>query len=177
MLQVRRFRTASVSPARLQELHQLLFDVFVDDFTDDDWDHALGGWHVVIEDGDMVIAHAAVGARLLEVDGRPVHVGYVEGVAVARVRQSEGIGSLLMDDVNELIRADFEMGGLSTSSHPFYERLGWERWRGPTFVRHGGETIRSEDEDDGVMVLRFGPSQTVDLTAPISCESRSGDDW
>jgi hypothetical protein len=44
-------------------------------------------------------------------------------------------------------------------------------------VRDGAETIRTEAEDDGVMVLRFGPSAPVDLTAPISCERRRGDDW
>jgi len=61
--------------------------------------------------------------------------------------------------------------------HGFYERLGWERWRGPTFVRHGPELVRTEDEDDGVMVLRFDRSLAVDLSGSISCEARTGDDW
>lgn len=52
----------------------------------------------------------------------------------------------------------------------------WERWQGPTFARDGAELIRTE-EDEGVMVLRFGPSESIDLRAPISCEARAGDDW
>ena len=48
---------------------------------------------------------------------------------------------------------------------------------GPTFVRSGAAAVRSEDEDDGIMVLRFGPSAGVDLTEPLSCEARAGDDW
>ncbi len=74
-------------------------------------------------------------------------------------------------------RAEFEFGALSTGRHGFYERLGWERWHGPTFVRHGPELVRTEDEDDGVMVLRFDRSLAVDLSGSISCEARTGDDW
>ena len=67
---------------------------------------------------------------------------------------------------------------LSTSATAFYGRLGWERWRGPTYVRRGdGSLERTEDEDDGIMVLRFGPSGEVDLTSPICCEDRPGDAW
>ena len=83
-----------------------------------------------------------------------------------------------MREVSERLRnGSFEMGALSTGRPGFYTRLGWERWRGPTFVRRGSQSCRTEDEDDGVMVLRFGPSAAIDLTASISCESRRGDDW
>lgn len=46
----------------------------------------------------------------------------------------------------------------------------------PSFVRAGGRLIRTEDENDGIMVLRFGVSQDIDLTAPISSDWRPGDD-
>ncbi len=114
VLSIRRVSSSSASPALLDEIHQLLLDVFVDDFTDDDWAHCCGGWHVLVMDGSFVVAHAAVGARSLEVDGRPWLTGYVEGVAVDAGRQGEGIGSLLMDDVGDRIRGGYEMGGRST---------------------------------------------------------------
>jgi hypothetical protein len=82
-----------------------------------------------------------------------------------------------MTEITKSIRDEFEMGALSTDRHRFYERLGWERWAGPTFVRKGSEEIRTEEEDAGIMVLRFGPSETIDLTASLSCEARRGDDW
>ncbi len=77
----------------------------------------------------------------------------------------------------QFLRREFELGALSTSRHSFYERLGWERGRGPTFVRHGRQLVRTQGEDDGVMVLRFGRSTEVDLDRSISCEARNGDDW
>jgi aminoglycoside 2'-N-acetyltransferase I len=177
MVEIRRLTTAAASGDRLAEIRQLLVDAFAGDFSDDDWEHTLGGRHVVVADGGVVVSHAAVVPRVLEVAHRPVRAGYVEGVATAPARQREGLGSLAMAELSELLRHEFEIGALSTGRHRFYERLGWERWRGPTFVRHDSEVTRTEDEDDGVMVLRFGPSSGIDLTSPLSCEARRGDDW
>lgn len=82
-----------------------------------------------------------------------------------------------MAEIATVVRRELEMGALSTGAHQFYERLGWERWRGPTFARHGRTATRTEEDDDTIMVLRFGASATVGLTAPLSCEGRCGDDW
>jgi aminoglycoside 2'-N-acetyltransferase I len=161
----------------LREVRQLLVDAFGGNVSAEDWEHALGGWHVVVSDGGVVLAHAAVVRRVLDVDGRPFRTGYVEGVATARTRQGAGLGSLAMAEISKLLRGEFELGALSTGRHAFYERLGWERWQGPTFVRVGCESVRTADEDDGVMVLRCGPSKDIDLTAAISCPCRAGDDW
>ena len=128
-------------------------------------------------DGDALVSHAAVVPRTIRVGDDAFLAGYVEGVATRPDRQREGLGAAVMAEARDRAPSRFELGVLSTSSHDFYERLGWERWQGPTFVRTGEQLVRTEDEDDGIMVLRFGPSQEIDLTAPISCESRSGDDW
>lgn len=82
-----------------------------------------------------------------------------------------------MGAASDHIRSHYDMGALGTALFGFYERLGWERWRGPTYVRRSDGLFRSEEEDGQVMVLRFGPSSDLDLWAPISCEERSGDDW
>ena len=173
---VRTLATAEASPRLLSVVRLLLDDAF-EDFSGDDWEHALGGWHVVLTDEEAVLGHAAVVPRVLEIAGQPYSAGYVEGVATVPGRRGEGLGSRVMIEVATLVRAQFEIGALSTGRHGFYERLGWERWQGPTFVRHDHGADRTEDEDDGVMVLRFGPSGGVDLGAAISCERRSGDDW
>jgi aminoglycoside 2'-N-acetyltransferase I len=174
---VRRFATNEASRSLLAEIRRLLVEAFEGDFSDEDWENMLGGWHVVVEDGDAVVSHAAVVPRVLEVAARPLRTGYVEGVATAAGRRREGLGTLAMAEITELVRREFEMGALSTGEHRFYERLGWERWRGPTFARRGSTVIRTEEDDDGLMVLRFGPSKDVELTASLSCESRPGDDW
>ena len=169
--------TAEVPADLLTEIRQLLVAAFEGDFSEDDWQHTLGGWHVVVADSGTVVSHAAVVPRDLHVGDRPVRTGYVEGLATATARQRQGLGSLAMAAVGELLRGRFEMGALSTGRHHFDERLGWERWLGPTFVRHGSQAIRTEEEDDGIMVLRHGPGSGVDLRASLSCESRKGDDW
>jgi aminoglycoside 2'-N-acetyltransferase I len=132
---------------------------------------------VLVLDGGAVVSHAAVVPRELHVDGRPVAAGYVEAVATAPARQGQGLGTRAMVEVDRLLRRHHELGALSTGAHAFYERLGWERWRGPTFVRAVDDLVRTPDEDDGIMVLRFGRSTTLDLGAALSCEARIGDDW
>ena len=169
--------TAEVPDDLLVQAQRLLADAFEGRFADEDWEHALGGWHVVVTERELLVAHAAVVPRVLEVANQPFATGYVEAVATAPDRQRAGLGSLAMVEATAVVRREFEMGALSTGSREFYERLGWERWRGPTFVRRGAEQVRTEEEDDGVMVLRFGPSSSVDLAAALSCEARSGDDW
>lgn len=75
------------------------------------------------------------------------------------------------------LRDRWSLGALSTGKHVFYEQLGWERWRGTSYVRLVDGTRQADGEHGGIMVLRFGPSAAVDLTSPITCEDRPGDAW
>ena len=176
MAAIRTFTTAEAPAGVLAEIRELMDAVF-DDFTDADWAHTVGGVHAVAIDAGAVVAHASVVPRVLEVAGRPLRTGYVEGVGTATTHRSAGLGSRVMTEIGTVIRAEYELGALGTGAYDFYAGLGWERWRGPTYVRRGAETIRTPDDDDAIMVLRFGPSRDADLTAPLSCEARSGDDW
>jgi aminoglycoside 2'-N-acetyltransferase I len=171
------FRTPDAPPGVLQHGREMVHDAFDGDFSHADWEHALGGWHVVVTDNEQVLSHAAVVPRTIEFGERPLQSGYVEAVATAPVAQRRGHGSQAMVHVTEIIRRHFDVGVLSTSRHRFYERLGWERWRGPSFVVRDGRRLRTEKEDDGIMVLRFGASSCVSLTLPLACRARSGDDW
>jgi aminoglycoside 2'-N-acetyltransferase I len=166
-------RTGKLTEDRLARVRALLLDAFGGEFSDDDWAHALGGWHVLAGEE----AHAAVVERTIEVGGRALRAGYVEGVATAPALQGRGLGSSVMRCVGELLERRFDLGVLSTGSHGFYERLGWERWQGPSYVRHGDRVVRTADEDAGIMVLRCGATARLDLTQSITCESRPGDDW
>lgn len=171
-------RTADLSEPLLDEIHELMLRAFDGDFPDGDWQHALGGWHVLATDGDgAVVSHAAVVDRTLEVGGTPWQTGYIEGVATQPCRQGERLGSTVMRRVAEILHAEQDLGALATSRQGFYTRLGWERWQGPSFVRDGDETRRTADEDAGIMVLRYGATAELDLEASILCESRVGDDW
>jgi aminoglycoside 2'-N-acetyltransferase I len=169
-------RTAQLT-TRLLDAVRALCDEAFDSFTDDDWAHALGGWHVVLLAGGHPRAHAAIVERTILVGDRPLRTGYGEAVATARAYQGQHFGSRVMAQATALVRREFEFGALATGRHSFYERLGWERWQGATYARDGDMTRRTEDDDDAVMVLRFGPSAAVDLAATLTCEGRRGDDW
>jgi len=172
-----RVLTAGETARRLDEIRLLLHAGFVGDFSEEDWAHALGGWHVVaLDDGD-VVAHAAVVPRTIRVADEPFLAGYVEGVATLPDRQGEGLGSLVMEQVTRMVARQYQLGVLSTALTAFYRRFGWEPWGGPSYVRDGDRLVRTADEDDGIMVLRCGPTLALGLDGSIICDRRSGDDW
>ena len=162
----------------LEAVRAFTFAAFGGRFDEHDWEHAYGGHRVVVLDSEVPVAAAAVVPRELMVGEASYAAGYVEAVATAPGHDRQGLGSVVMASVGDLVRSRYELGALSTSRHTFYERLGWERWRGATYVRlDGGRLERTPDEDDGLMVLRCAATGQLDLTASISCEARAGDDW
>jgi aminoglycoside 2'-N-acetyltransferase I len=146
-------------------------------FTDDDWHHALGGVHVVLDDDGEIVSHASVVERELHVAGRPVRAGYVEAVGTAPARQGQGHGTTVMREIGAIIEAGYQLGALGTGAFRFYERLGWRRWQGPSSVRTANGERRSPGEDGYIMVLLTSTTPPIELDAPISCEERPGDDW
>jgi aminoglycoside 2'-N-acetyltransferase I len=173
--------TDDLNSRQIDQIRELLWAAFADDehggFTEDDWQHALGGTHFVSELEGTVVAHASVVERSLHVDGVPLRTGYVEAVATLPAHQGRGHGSALMSAVNGLIERDFEIGALGTGSQGFYERLGWQIWRGPSAVRTERGDERTPDEDGYIMVLTTPSTPPIALTEPISCEWREGDVW
>jgi aminoglycoside 2'-N-acetyltransferase I len=137
----------------------------------------MGGVHWFAMLGGRVVGHASVVPRILEADGRPIRTGYVEAVAVDPALQRRGIGTRLMTEAGTHIGEGSELGALGTGEHAFYERLGWERWQGPTFERTPAGDARTADDDDGVMVLRVPRSPALTLRERLSCEWRPGDSW
>ncbi|MGH9038861.1 MAG: GNAT family N-acetyltransferase, partial [Acidimicrobiia bacterium] len=109
--------TAEADGPLLDAIRELLDDAFAGAFSPEDWQHTIGAFHAIVRDGDAVVAHAAVVPRTLEIDGRPVQAGYVEGVATAPARQGEGLGSVVMTALEDVLRREFEMGALSTDRH------------------------------------------------------------
>jgi aminoglycoside 2'-N-acetyltransferase I len=169
--------SSELDEATVRSLHSLWHAAFPD-FAVEDADHAFGGVHAMLLERRDVVAHASVVPRDLLVGDRSFAAGYVEALATLPGRQGTGLGSRVMTELAQHLRERHTLGALSTAAHVFYRRLGWERWRGPTYVRRSDGTLdRTEDEDDGIMVLRFGPSADLDLTLPICCDDRPGDAW
>ncbi len=177
---IRRVRTEDLRPPEISRLRELLWAAFPpgdEGFTEDDWHHAIGGIHVVLEHAGQVLAHASVVERTIHVGDRPLRTGYVEAVAAAPERQRHGFGTMVMAEVGAIIRDGYELGALGTGVHPFYERLGWVTWRGPTALQTADGIRRTPDEDGFIMVLPTPTSPALDLDAPISCDWRPGDVW
>jgi aminoglycoside 2'-N-acetyltransferase I len=177
---VRTLPTAALSDEDVAGIQALLTAAFERDehggFTWDDWLHAIGGTHLVLERDGVIAGHASVVERTLEISGRPVRTGYVEAVAILPSLQRQGYGTLLMRAVHDVV-AGFDLGALGTGSQPFYERLGWKVWQGPTSVRIDGRTEPTPDEDGYILVRPTPTSPPFALTEPISCDWRPGDAW
>jgi aminoglycoside 2'-N-acetyltransferase I len=170
-------QSADLDADSLLSIRALMAAAFGAGFSGDDWAHALGGTHFMVREGSRVVAHASVVGRRLEIAEHSVRAGYVEAVATIPGRQRQGLGTAVMRAVGLHIQRSYEIGALSTSAHRFYERVGWERWQGPTFVRADSSLVRTEDEDDGVMVLKTPTTPPVQVGDAIICEWRPGDVW
>lgn len=175
---VRECSTADLDVGDLAALRNLMSAAWPGGgFSDDDFAHGMGGRHWIAEVDGRIVSHASVVERPIEVDGRPLRTGYLEAVATLPDFEHRGIGSLVVGGATAYVRAAFDFGALSTGRPTFYERLGWERWRGPSFVRTASGLERTEEDDVGLLVLKTPTTPPIDLAAPISCDWRSGDVW
>jgi aminoglycoside 2'-N-acetyltransferase I len=177
---VRSVASDELPPEDVAVLRELFRAAWADDpeaFTEEDWEHAFGGFHFLLEEGGMIVAHASVVERELHTSGHRLATGYVEAVATRPIDQRRGYGSAVMREVDGYIDRNFQLGALGTGSAAFYERLGWQVWRGPTFVRTEAGLIRTAEEDGQVLVRLTPRSPELDLSARISCDWRPGDVW
>ena len=181
-LRLRRLATPELTLGEVEVIRAMMEVAFglegeEERFSEDDWQHALGGVHFVLELDGEIVAHAAVVERRLSIGGLPLRTGYVEAVATSPDRQGLGLGSIVMTDVTEYVRQGFELGGLGTGRQSFYGRLGWQIWAGPSAVRTAVGEQPTPDDDGYIMVLGTPTSPPIDLGAPITCEWRPGDVW
>jgi aminoglycoside 2'-N-acetyltransferase I len=179
MTTLRRTSTAELTPEELAALRRLVFGAFGGRFDEHDWEHTLGGTHVLATDGGEVVAHGAVVPRWLVAGERGLRSGYVEGVATREDRRGLGLGTLVMREVGWVVREGYELGALADGSRipGFYQRLGWETWRGPTFVAAPEGTVRTAEDDGGILVLRTPATAGLEPTGPLVCDWRAGDVW
>jgi aminoglycoside 2'-N-acetyltransferase I len=177
---VRRLSSGELTPREIASL-RALFDASWPDpedaFSDEDFDHAFGGVHFVVEANGRIVSHASVVERELHTGGHRLATGYVEGVATLPNHRRRGYGSAIMAEVGEHIDGTFRLGALGTGLHAFYERSGWIAWKGPTSVRTDRGLVPTPEEDGYVLVRLTPTSPALDLSAPISCDWRPGDVW
>nr|WP_239129122.1 GNAT family N-acetyltransferase [Sinosporangium siamense] len=168
--------TSDLPSGTLKAVRELLLDAFDGEFSEEDWDHTVGGVHALAYDGDDLVGHGSLVQRRLLHGGRALRTGYVEGVAVRADRRRQGYGTAVMDALERVVREAYELGALSASDEgaALYSARGWGRWQGPTSVLTPAGVVL-DDEDSGVFVLPV--TATVDLTGEITCDWRDGDAW
>lgn len=159
-------------------LRDLWARAFGDRFSEDDADHAYGGVHVLTRAGDRLIGHAsAVPRRIRFADGPWRIVGYVEAVATDPEYQRTGIGRRTMVTLQEEIGRRWPVALLSTGrATPFYEALGWKRWRGLSYTRTATGVV-PDGEHGGLMIFCVDRSVVPDRSVAVTCEDRAGDAW
>ena len=108
--------TADLDSETRQRVHEMVTDAFAGDFTEDDWEHALGGMHALIWQHGAIIAHAAVVQRRLFYRGNALRCGYVEGVAVREDCRGQGLVHALLDGVEQVMRGAYQLGAASSSA-------------------------------------------------------------
>lgn len=178
----RLIHTSDLDHETREGARRMVTAAFDGDFTDDDWEHALGGMHALIFDHGVLIAHAAVVQRRILYGSSALRCGYIEAVAVREDCRRQGLGSALMDACEQVIRGAYQLGGLATSTmaQPMYRARGWTPWRGPLWVLTPGGRVRTPDDDGSVFVYpvsRALGTTALDTTAELTCDWRLGDVW
>ena len=169
--------TADLGAPALAVVRGLLDGAFGNRFTDEDWEHALGGMHALVWEGAELAGHGSVVQRRLLYRGRALRTGWIEGVAVRADRRGRGYGAAVMDALERVVRGGYELGGLSSSDEAvtFYAARGWRLWQGPCSVLTQAGIVPAQDVRGGVFVLPGGLE--LDVTAELTCDWRDGDPW
>lgn len=135
-----------------------------------------GGRHFLAYREAELVSHAVVTTRGLQPEGQPIlKTAYVDAVATSPVYQGQGYGSAVMRHLAENI-PDYEIACLETEKIGFYERLGWEVWRGPLAGRSEQGLIPTP-EQKGVMILRLAGTHALNLDGKLTIECQAGRIW
>ena len=138
--------------------------------------------HILARDGDgVLVSHAMWVTRFLQPESHPpLRTAYVEAVATLPHRQRRGVGTKVMEHLVETVRADpaWELAALSPALPEFYERRGWEPWRGPLAIRCADGSLDPTTSDELVMIHRLPRTPaTIVTTSLLTAEWRAGELW
>jgi aminoglycoside 2'-N-acetyltransferase I len=135
-----------------------------------------GGRHALAYRGSELVSHAVVTTRWVQPEGqRALKTAYVDAVSTLPSYEGRGYGSAVMRRLSAVID-DYEIACLQTDRPGFYERLGWEVWRGPLAGR-GEDGLVPTPQQRGVMVLRLPLTPPVDLDRQLTIECQPHRIW
>lgn len=136
------------------------------------------GLHILGYLGEQLVSHAVVTTRWMQPEGHAVlKSAYVDAVSTAPAMQGRGYGSAVMRHLAGVIRDDYAIAGLHTSDQQrFYERVGWEEWRGALAGRNDDGDLTYTPDERSIMILRLARTPTLNLDGLLTIEI-SGRIW
>ncbi|QKW09380.1 GNAT family N-acetyltransferase [Streptomyces sp. NA04227] len=175
--QVTLAHTADLAADQLSGIRALLDTAFEGEFDAQDWDHALGGLHVLLTGEDGLLAHGAVIQRRVRHAGRSLRVGYVEAVAVRPELHRSGHGGRIMAAAERVIDAAYELGALSASDAgaALYRSRGWQVWPGRIGALGPDGPLRLPDEEGSTFLREVPGGPQLDAEQGLFFDWRDGD--
>ncbi|RPK90839.1 MULTISPECIES: GNAT family N-acetyltransferase [Streptomyces] len=170
--------TSALTASERRRIRDLLDTAFDGDFTDEDWEHSLGGVHALVHDADgLLIAHGSVVQRRVLHAGRSYRAGYVEAVAVRADRRREGLGHHVMAALEQVVDAAYDFGALSASDAgaALYAARGWQVWPG-RLAALGPSGPVPLPEEEGATYIRPAAGRPLPAPGhPLQFDWRDGD--
>ena len=161
--------TADLDSAELAAIRGLLCEG-IDDMTEPDYEHCLGGLHATVDVDGELVGHASVIQRRLLHEGRCAARRLRRGCG--RARRTPAPGHRRGDDGRD---SSASSPGLTTSARwarpttlsPFYLGRGWRLWSGTASVVTPAGLQRSADDEGWIYVLPGGAPLPV--TGDLAC--------
>jgi aminoglycoside 2'-N-acetyltransferase I len=146
---------------------EALFDVYIPS----------GGRHVLGHLDGRIVGHAVATTRHVQPEGHPIlRTAFLDAVATHPDVQHRGVATAVVGRLGEVLD-DYEVGCLQTDIPAFYERIGWEPWRGALAGRRDDGTLVPTPEQRGVMVLRLPTTPPLDLDGRLTIECQPNRVW
>lgn len=149
-----------------RELTALCGEAYEEDFSELMADYGESAVHVIGFDGGTVASHGLWVPRRVRAGERDLRAASVEALATRPSHQGRGFGGAVLSRiVQEMGLEGFELGVLWAFDVGWYERRGWELWRGPV-AQEGDDGLEPLTGDD-VMIHRLPRTPMLDVDAAL----------
>lgn len=173
--EIKVFDSSALSPSLREEIIALCNRAYEEDLGPL-FETFTGAVHLLGYCESILVSHALWVTRYLQAGAGPLmRTAYVEALATEAGYRGRGYAAVLLKQLIGKVQ-DYDLAALSPSDAGYYQRLGWELWRGPLFIRANGE-LEASPEDEEVMIYRLPKTPALDITDPLSAEWREGELW
>lgn len=136
-----------------------------------------GGLHVLAYLNTRLVSHAVITTRWLQHGMQSLmKTAYVDALATADEFQGRRFGSMVMQQVAWLCQDEYDVACLETERVRFFERLGWQEWRGPLAGR-GEHGLVPTPRQTGIMLLRLPRTPPLNFFGLLTIECQSKRIW